>query len=59
MVANTFVLKGRRLTAGVAASVYGADGRLMARLQKGQSIRLKRGLYFVKTAKGTTKVLVR
>jgi len=40
-------------------SIFTADGRLVARLQKGQSVRLKRGMYFVKTAKGTDKVLVR
>jgi len=56
---GSVVVNSGRVKVNTPASVYGADGRLVARLQKGQSVRLKRGLYFVKTAKGTAKVLVK
>ena len=56
---DTYEIQRDRIKALRSLTLYSTDGRLVARLQKGQSVRLKRGLYFVKTAKGTVKVLVR
>jgi len=54
-----FTLKGRVLKVEEDAEVFGADGRLVARLRRGQAIRLKPGVYFVRMHKGTARVVVR
>jgi len=53
-----FTLRGRALTVGEEAEVFAADGPV-ARLKRGQSVRLRPGVYFVRTRRGTAKVVVR
>ncbi|NPB03028.1 MAG: hypothetical protein GXO39_01250 [Thermotogae bacterium] len=53
------VVSSRKVMVHIPASVYSADGRLIARLQKDQSVRLRPGVYFVRTTRGVKKVVIR
>jgi len=56
---RTFTLRGRTLVAEESMTIYGTDGRLVSRLGERQRIRLKPGIYFVRTAGGTARVVIR
>ncbi|NPB03731.1 MAG: hypothetical protein GXO39_04885, partial [Thermotogae bacterium] len=52
-------VRGRLLKVEEDAEVFGADGRLVVILDRGQSVLLRPGVYFVRMRRGTVKVVVR
>ncbi len=52
-----FVLKDKEIEAKEDISIYRYDGRIVKRLKAGQKVRLRKGIYFVKTRRGTEKII--
>ena len=52
-----YTVKGRTVVAGEPLVIYDLSGKSIARLKGGESITLKRGVYFVKTKGGVERVL--
>ncbi|NPB03595.1 MAG: hypothetical protein GXO39_04185 [Thermotogae bacterium] len=56
---DLFRLRGGVLRSLSDLSIFTPDGRLVARLWRGQSVHLKPGLYFIRAMKGVAKVMVK